>query len=353
MLIISSTIISLSVNNLKTKNLSNMYTDIKSLEDKIAIYYNKYGTLPLKEKYNGKYDFNIVANPNDDTDGYYIIDVKKLNNLILTKKLTWEAEDVYIINTQTHTIYYPKGIELDGEIYYRLPGEYSKIEIEKIPDLTEENINFSYSTKEWTNQSVVVTATTKISGYTLQTSQNGTNWDNKTTQIYNQNGKIYARLTDGKSYGNTIIADISNIDILAPNNFSVDIINTTTKSILVKVATTDQEENEISGKSGDIKYRFSKDNGQSWTEYQESGNYEFDKLYGDLGGTTYNIKVQATDKAGNNTNSEIQASTIINSEYYCNTKGELLGTIGGRNFWKSEDDAVAYYTSYDYTHQPH
>ena len=127
MLIITTTVISLSTNNLKTKHLSNMYTDIKSLDDKVAVFYNQYGTLPLKEKFTGSMQFQTVANPNDDLDGYYVIDVNKLNNLVLTKKLTWQNEDVYIINTKTHTIYYPHGVTLDGETYYRLPGEYSVI----------------------------------------------------------------------------------------------------------------------------------------------------------------------------------------------------------------------------------
>ena len=127
MLIITTTVISLSTNNLKTKHLSNMYTDIKSLDDKVAVFYNQYGTLPLKEKFTGSMQFQTAANPNDDLDGYYVIDVNKLNNLVLTKKLTWQNEDVYIINTKTHTIYYPHGVTLDGETYYRLPGEYSVI----------------------------------------------------------------------------------------------------------------------------------------------------------------------------------------------------------------------------------
>lgn len=127
MLIITTTIISLSTNNLKTKHLSNMYTDIKSLDDKVAVFYNQYGTLPLKEKFTGSMQFQTAANPNDDLDGYYVIDVNKLNNLVLTKKLTWQNDDVYIINKKTHTIYYPHGVTLDGETYYRLPGEYSII----------------------------------------------------------------------------------------------------------------------------------------------------------------------------------------------------------------------------------
>lgn len=127
MVIITGAVVTLSTNHLKTKNLSNLYADLKSLDDKISVYYNQYGTVPIKEKFMGSYKFTSVANPNDDPDSYYIIDINKLNNLILTKQLNWSENDVYIINTKTHTIYYPEGVTLEGETYYRLPGDYSKI----------------------------------------------------------------------------------------------------------------------------------------------------------------------------------------------------------------------------------
>lgn len=128
MLIILGVGLDLGMDNLKVKNLNNMYTDIKSLRDNISTYYNNYGALPLKEKYMGSYDFETVKNPNDDPDGYYIIDINKLENTVLTKDVTWNENDVYVINTKTHTIYYPAGVKLDGEMFYRLPGEYSLIE---------------------------------------------------------------------------------------------------------------------------------------------------------------------------------------------------------------------------------
>lgn len=128
MIIIAGTIISVSLGNLNTKNLTSMYTDLKSLADKTAVYYNQYGTLPLGEKFMGSYEFTSTANPNDDEDAYYVLDVNKLDKLVLSKKIDWTGNDVYIINSKTHTIYYPEGVELDGEMYYRLPGEYSVID---------------------------------------------------------------------------------------------------------------------------------------------------------------------------------------------------------------------------------
>ena len=128
MLIITGAVVTISISNLKTKNLTNMYADLKSLNDKIAVYYNSYGQLPVKEKFTGSYDFVIAANPNDDAELYYVIDASKLNNLILANNISWSGDDVYIINEKTHMIYYPKGVSLDGEMYYRLPGEYNEVD---------------------------------------------------------------------------------------------------------------------------------------------------------------------------------------------------------------------------------
>lgn len=121
MIMIAGTIITVNLGNLSVKNLTNMYADLKTLDDKIDLYYAKYGVLPIKEKYTGSYAFTTIANSEDDEEGYYVIDIKKLDNVILTKKITGVNEDVYIINTKTHVIYYPEGVSVDGKTYYKLP----------------------------------------------------------------------------------------------------------------------------------------------------------------------------------------------------------------------------------------
>ena len=220
MLIITTTVISLSTNNLKTKHLSNMYTDIKSLDDKVAVFYNQYGTLPLKEKFTGSMQFQTVANPNDDLDGYYVIDVNKLNNLVLTKKLTWQNEDVYIINTKTHTIYYPHGVTLDGETYYRLPGEYSVI---KEPENIEGEIAIAINPSTPTNKDVTATITWPSGNYsaTKEVSTNGgttyTTVTGTTTQItIKANCNIRARIKTASGEIKTKTYEITNIDKTNP-----------------------------------------------------------------------------------------------------------------------------------------
>ena len=101
-------------------NLSNqvsvynkLVADIKLLEDKTVIYYNKYGDIP-------KTDRNIHIGGVE----YYEIDLSKLSNITLNYGKDYKgsdnlsnSSDVYLINSNLN-IYYLKGIEKDGEIYH-------------------------------------------------------------------------------------------------------------------------------------------------------------------------------------------------------------------------------------------
>lgn len=174
-----------------------------------------------------------------------------------------------------------------------------------------------------------------------------------------------------KNYEQIKIDDIYkrtlNVDKTAPK---LEIKTTkTTKSITVTAISEDED-------SGIYGYRFSKDNGKTWTEYQESAEYTFDDLYGDLGGTTHNIKVQVKDNAGNVNEVSKTEKTSTDTKYFTNTKNDLLCTIAGRNYYKNDStnaivgmiywtgttgnkwtspflvstsiEGVKYYTTYDY-----
>ena len=169
------------------------------------------------------------------------------------------------------------------------------VDMVKLPELTDENTKFIKTPESWTNREVTVTAQTKMTGYTIQTSQDKENWGNIAYQIVEKNGKVYARLSDGCNSGKVYETDITNIDKLAPNEFTPT-ATSTTKSITVKASTTDAAAANGSGSSGIAGYRFSKDNGSTWTEYQTSGEYTWDKLPQT---TNYTIKVEAKDNAGN------------------------------------------------------
>ena len=169
------------------------------------------------------------------------------------------------------------------------------VDMVKLPELTDENTKFIKTPESWTNGNVTVTAQTKMTGYTIQTSQDKENWKNIAYQIVEKNGKVYARLSDGYNSGKVYETDITNIDKLAPNTFTPT-ATSTTKSITVTASTTDAAAANGSGSSGIAGYRFSLDNGSTWTAYQNKGEYTWDKLQQT---TNYTIKVEAKDNAGN------------------------------------------------------
>lgn len=98
-----------------------MYEDIETLEDKIALYYLDYGYIPVKEKRN----FNNSINPNDN-DVYYEIDLNKLDNIYLNYT---QKEDCYVINEESHTIYYLSGIDYKNEKIYTKNVNYTLVDL--------------------------------------------------------------------------------------------------------------------------------------------------------------------------------------------------------------------------------
>ena len=122
-----------------------------------------------------------------------------------------------------------------------------------------------------------------------------TNYTNKITITRNQS--IYARVVDSEGQAGETYATgtITNIDKLPPNSFTPT-LTATHNSITVTASTTDQAKTSDNACSGNIQYKFSKDNGSTWTSYQTSGSYTYTGL---SAGTNYTIKVEAKDKVGN------------------------------------------------------
>lgn len=115
MLIISSVIIYNVRKSTNVQGYNNMCADIQLLEDKIAVYYNKYGDIPKSNQ-----NFNTPSSITTSEDGgtYYEIDKTALQNLTLKLSKGIEDLDKYIINDKSHKVYYLKGIDFDGDIYY-------------------------------------------------------------------------------------------------------------------------------------------------------------------------------------------------------------------------------------------
>lgn len=98
----------------------------------------------------------------------------------------------------------------------KITGTYE----DPIPDLNSSNTIFSQNISYWTNQSVTVTVSTTVSGYTLQTTTGNpnieSNWSITSKQVLNESGTVYARLTDGEHTGSYTSYNVTNIDTTLP-----------------------------------------------------------------------------------------------------------------------------------------
>ena len=121
----------------------NFETDIQRLKEEINQYYARVKDIPIINKFTNTTMLEGIKNINDN-DEYYVIDIKQLdvelnygadyytiNKKDLAEEIT-DLLDVYIINKQSHTIYYPKGVEYSGKTHYRLPEVFSKITYNQI-----------------------------------------------------------------------------------------------------------------------------------------------------------------------------------------------------------------------------
>ncbi len=140
LLIVTSITISNSRSQLAIKKVNNLYTDIESISTKVSDYYLKNNSLPVFEDnvyLNNSSELGLlinanggdksIINPNDDGE-YYVLKLSELSNLTLNYGKDfkeWNAsctfqdyQDLYIINSVSHQIYYPKGIRYNGNVYF-------------------------------------------------------------------------------------------------------------------------------------------------------------------------------------------------------------------------------------------
>ena len=185
LLIVTSITIYNGVGQLGIKRVNNLYADIDSISTKVADYYLKNESLPIYE--NNKYvdskeelealfrrngaTENII-NVNDGED-YYVLKLSKLDNLTLNygeDYIDWEdtstADDIqnlYIINSVTHQIYFPHGVRSGNDYYFvRSTDEnvVSPIELEDIDANWTMNItNISKNIIDEDNISIVADVT--------------------------------------------------------------------------------------------------------------------------------------------------------------------------------------------------
>ena len=170
LLIVTSITIYNGVEQLGIKRVNSLYADIDSISTKVADYYLKNESLPIYE--NNKYvdskeelealfrrngATENITNVNDGED-YYVLKLSKLDNLTLNygeDYRDWEdtstADDIqnlYIINSVTHQIYFPHGVRSGDDYYFaRFPdeNEITAVELGEIEGELEVRITNIYA----------------------------------------------------------------------------------------------------------------------------------------------------------------------------------------------------------------
>ena len=233
---------------------------------------------------------------------------------------TWtdiKAEGRYVFENLKAGITYPIKVKAIDNAGNEISTNTINTTIEEeitVPD-GEGRINFEKDPNGWTRGPVRVQISTGEQGYGIEYSLDGSKYTSYSAPIeVSENKIIYARLTKNGKTGKSATYNVDNIDRLQPKEFVVNIQGKTTNSIVVEGNTTDAEATQTDGSSGIRGYRFSKDNGYSWTGEQVSGTYTFSGL---TSGTNYQVKVKAIDNAGNEyetTEKNVQTNALPNPE---------------------------------------
>lgn len=109
MLILASVTITSTNVGTSFRRYNLMCSDIELLEDKILYFYREYGELPIGN------EVSSVPQEINNEHIFYEINMNLLGNITLNYG---EAEDVYIVDSETFEVYFLNGINYDGEIYY-------------------------------------------------------------------------------------------------------------------------------------------------------------------------------------------------------------------------------------------
>lgn len=277
------------------KKLNNMYSDLELLREKVSEYYNEYGKIPAKTKYTNISDLqnaNVLSEKNDIGD-FYVIDLEAMKGLTLTYGKQYELiknnesnannyKDIYIINENSHNIFYVKGVEIQEngitKKYYSdntaadetkvdlryvegkmIPEEYfyiGKIEVDGIDTIVISNNKEDNPQTQTTNQYNWVNQISKVesipNSVILQNGQKEEEFiisvNNNKGYFKNSEGKVQYAIVDENKWSEAYTENIEYTDskgdkVTIPEGFKVSLsptMNTVENGLVVK----DQKDNE-------------------------------------------------------------------------------------------------------------
>lgn len=106
--------------------LTDLYNDIDLLREKVSEYYNEYGKVPAEIKYTNISQLSGVISQKNDTGDFYVIDLEAMQGITLRYGKDYEKikndkdnadkyADVYIINQNSHNIFYVQGVKIEED----------------------------------------------------------------------------------------------------------------------------------------------------------------------------------------------------------------------------------------------
>ena len=101
------------------KTLKTFYNDLQIVREKTDVYYEKIKELPVSEEIT--FDMvTLLGDSRNENDGeiYYKLDLSLLDDMNLTYGINNTSNNYYIVNEESHNIYYYPGITVSGETYY-------------------------------------------------------------------------------------------------------------------------------------------------------------------------------------------------------------------------------------------
>ena len=144
-LIITGMILYSATDSIYIENLTNMQNDIANLRDKVSLYYSEYGDIPIKTEYEDVRNLeNAKVIGANDTGKFYIIELEKLEGLTLNYgkdyekykannyKYSSDLTDIYVINEESHNIFYAKGIRVKENNTIQMYYTDSKPDVEEV-----------------------------------------------------------------------------------------------------------------------------------------------------------------------------------------------------------------------------
>lgn len=114
--------------SIELKALTQLYNDIDTLRTKVSEYYNEYGKIPANIEYTDSTSLSklsSVLSEKNDTGKFYVIDLQLMKGITLNYGKDYEKvkedgavgdyRDLYIINENSHNIFYIKGVNIEKE----------------------------------------------------------------------------------------------------------------------------------------------------------------------------------------------------------------------------------------------